>query len=276
LETNKNIISLRSGTLDFKNPKLMGILNLSQDSFFEGSRVSPEHIIDRAEQMIQDGADILDLGAQSTRPGSTALGPEEEITRLRGVVRLLKDTFPTTPISIDTYHGAVAALMLDEGADIINDVSGGVADPSMLSIVAKAGIPYILMHSPGKPGALTERTKPASPEVVIAEWLLTAEKAKSAGIEHLIFDPGFGFGKSTEENYEILKRFGIFKQLKAPLLAGISRKRFLRIPLTIDTDAALNATTALHMALLLNGANILRVHDVKEAKQCITLFELIQ
>lgn len=254
----------------------MGILNLSQDSFFEGSRVSPEQLLARAAQMLEDGADILDLGAQSTRPGSTALGPEEELDRIRGMVQFLKIAFPKTPISIDTYHALVAEEMLREGADIINDVSGGIADKNMYSVVAKAGVPYVLMHSPGIPGALTDKRKAYSPEDVCKEWRDAAEKARASGIQQLLFDPGFGFGKSTEENYEILKRFGIFKQLQVPLLAGISRKRFLRLPFNIDTEDALNATTALHMALLLNGANLLRVHDVKEAKQCIRLYELIR
>ncbi len=262
-----------NNVLNTDNPLVMGILNLTPDSFYDGGRYkNTDEWISQTESMIQEGASIIDLGAVSTRPGAQHVTEEEEIARLIPAVQTLTTRFPKTVFSVDTFRSKVAKLSADAGAGIINDISGGSLDEALIKTVASTGLPYILMHMQGTPE--TMQSNPAYKEVT-NEIGLFFEKNIShlhkSGIKEVILDPGFGFGKSIRHNYKVLSELNVFKQYGFPILVGISRKSMIYKLLDITPEEALPATSALNLAALFNGADILRVHDVKEAVQMIKL-----
>lgn len=259
-------------------PLVMGILNCTPDSFYAGSRVMPvAELVDRAGSMYEAGATILDLGGQSTRPGSVRIDAAEEMERVLPAIAAIHQAFPEGILSIDTFYAGVARAAVRAGASIINDISAGSIDPLMLSTVTELGAPYVLMHMRGTPQDMVENTQYSNLVPDIIDFFLAKTAALQAmGIRDIIIDPGFGFAKTREQNFKLLQSFEAFSLLNAPLLLGISRKSF--IWKTLDTDAAhaLNGTTALHMAGLLSGASILRVHDVPEAIETVRLFLALQ
>jgi dihydropteroate synthase len=257
-------------------PKVMGILNLTPDSFFEGSRVPDKENswLYEAEKKIKEGADFLDLGGYSTRPGAAHISVEDEINRVLPALKAIKKHFPDTLLSIDTFRAEVADAAVAEGADLINDISAGSLDEDMLPLVAKLGVPYIAMHLKGTPQTMQSETdyKELLPEI-LSYFSVKIEQFRKLGIKDVIIDPGFGFAKTREQNFEVLRNLKSFQQLGLPMLAGISRKSMIYKTLETSAEEALNGTTALNMFALTQGANILRVHDVKEAKETIQLFE---
>lgn len=268
------VINCRGKLLDTATPRVMGILNLTGDSFYEGSRIENQsELLRAAETMLSEGASILDVGAMSSRPG--ALMPEEsaELEKIKWGVQILMQNFPDAIVSVDTLRSSVARAGLEAGASIINDISGGDYDPHMMTAVAAYGAPFILMHMKGLPENMQQ--KAAYDDVVLEVMRYFSRKihaARSAGIRDIILDPGFGFGKTADHNFEILRQFEVFGIWDLPVLAGISRKSMIWKTLGTDPAGALNGSTALHMVALQKGARILRVHDVREAMECISLY----
>ena len=263
---HSQFIHVRGNLYDLSQPRIMGILNLTPDSFWEGSRVSEERaIIERATAMVKEGADLLDIGAASTRPGATILTFEEEIERLGQTISLLRSNFPDTLISVDTFQSVVAEWAVQQGADIINDVSGGQYDLKMFEVVAKNKVPYILTHSDGK-GPSQKKDKSGSNIIgdMLRFFSQRIELLTQQGVKDIIIDPGFGFDKSMNENFEIARQLELFHILNRPLLVGVSRKSMIHKTLNITAEASLNGTTALHGALFSKKCNVFRVHDVKE------------
>ncbi len=260
-----------------EKPLVMGILNFTSDSFYEGSRLTnSQSVIECAVKMAGEGADILDIGAQSTRPGSTRISAEEEIKKLiPAITEIKKETGKI--ISVDTYHSEVAKAVADAGADIINDISGGTMDERMIELVGTLSIPYICMHIKGTPENMQEQTNYDDLLKELLDYFIyRIEKCRKAGIHDVIIDPGFGFAKNIQQNFFILKHLEIFKILDKPILAGISRKSMIYKSLNISPADALNGTTTLNILALQNGADILRVHDVKEAVEAVKLWQLYQ
>ena len=259
-------------------PLVMGILNVTPDSFFDGGRYTREDAwISQADKMVEEGADIIDLGAVSTRPGSDVVTEEEEISRLMPAIELLAARHTKTVFSIDTYRGRVATLAACAGAGIINDISGGSIDGGLIQAVAATGLPYVLMHMQGTP--LNMQLNPVYENVTEEVIRFFEEKLlilHESGIGQVILDPGFGFGKTVDHNYRLLRDLGILKQAGFMVLAGISRKSMIYKPLGITPGESLPATAAVNLVALLNGADILRVHDVKEARQVIKLAEIYE
>lgn len=258
-----------------ERPLVMGIINLTPDSFYAGSRFQGvDAILQLAESMLEQGASLLDLGAQSTRPGSIRLDPEAEWTRLAEPLLALNRRFPEAFVSVDTFHALVAARAVEAGASLINDISGGSFDKGMIRTVAGLGVPFICMHVKGS--ADTMHQNPQYGDVaqeVLDYFILKTAECRLAGIHDMIIDPGFGFSKTAAHNFELMKNLHIFKMLEKPLLAGISRKSTIYKTLSVTAAEALNGTTVLNTICLLNGANILRVHDVKEAMEAVKLVE---
>ncbi len=254
-------------------PLVMGIINTTPDSFYEGSRFTgADGILQQAERMLRDGAAILDIGGQSTRPGSERISADEELQRVIGAVESLHFNFPEAIISIDTYWSAVAREAVAAGASIINDISAGTVDAAMLSVAAAAKTPYVAMHMPGNPD--TMHRKPAYENLtreLLDFFIKKIEECKKAGIQDIIIDPGFGFGKTVAENFKILQQLSLLNILQRPILLGVSRKSTIYKTLGITAEEALNGTTVLHTVGLQNGASILRVHDVKEAVEAVRL-----
>ncbi|TNF38686.1 MAG: dihydropteroate synthase [Bacteroidetes bacterium] len=272
------MINVKGRLMDLASPRVMGIINITDNSFFAGSRyVDDNDILAVAAGMLEEGADILDIGGCSTRPGSEEVPEPLERERVCRATDLIINRFPDAVISIDTYRASVAeAAIVKYGAAIINDISGGVMDEAMFPLVARLNVPYILMHMQGTPQTMQEN--PVYNDVVadILSWFGKRLKPlKEAGVKDIILDPGFGFGKNADHNFEMLQRFREFHVAGLPLLAGLSRKSLVWKTLGITPDLALNGTTALNMAALIGGASILRVHDVREARQTVTLFEKI-
>jgi len=261
--------------IDFSRPKIMGILNLTPDSFFDGGKYrQPGQWIHHTGQMLQEGAEIIDLGAVSTRPGAPDVTEEEEKNRLLPALELLIQHFPEAVFSVDTYRSNVAQAALEIGAHIINDISGGTFDPKMFEIIAAFDVPYILMHIHGTPQTMQKH--PVSRQVVeqVKAFFETAvSRLQALGVRQIILDPGFGFGKTLESNYELLARLEEIRMANYPVLVGISRKSMINKVLNVKPAEALNGTTILHTIALLNGANLLRVHDVKEAVEAVRLVE---
>ena len=260
--------------MTFDSPRVMGILNTTPDSFFDGGRyVDEKTIIERADKMIADGADFIDVGGYSSRPGADDITPEDEIRRVVDCIRSIRNVYPNIPISIDTFRARVAEEALKAGANLINDISGGQLDPSMFNLVAEAQVPYILMHMRGTPQNMTSHVLY---ENLLRDILVFFEKKMSElhglGVKDIVVDPGFGFAKTLEQNYELLKNLEYFKVLELPLLAGVSRKSFIYKKLGVSSTEALNGTTVLNTIALMNGARILRVHDVKEAVETVKLY----
>lgn len=251
----------------------MGVLNLTPDSFYDGGRYKNDStILAQVERMLSEGATFIDLGAYSSRPGADTVSEEEELQRILPVIRLLLDEFPKIILSIDTFRSQVAHLSIAAGAALINDISAGALDGQMMPTVARLGVPYIMMHMRGTPQTMQQLTEydDLVYEVIhyFSERMATARRH---GLHDLIIDPGFGFAKTMPQNYELLKKFDLFRQLNVPVLAGLSRKSMIYKVLETTPQEALNGTTALHMVALDKGASILRVHDVREAMECIKL-----
>jgi dihydropteroate synthase len=252
----------------------MGILNLTDDSFYESSRlVNSDQLLQKVEKMVEEGADILDLGAQSTRPGSTLLTPESETARLLPAIEQIRSRFPETPISIDTFYGSVARQALQAGADMINDISAWSMDPEMFEVVSESRVPYILMHMKGTPQTMQDKAVYENVSSEVIHFLSQKiRELHSAGVPDIIVDPGFGFAKNFDQNQELFKSLAQVKQLGKPMLVGISRKKMLQKIVHRDAPGALNATTAAHILALQRGADILRVHDVGEAVETIEVY----
>jgi dihydropteroate synthase len=255
-------------------PLVMGIINATPDSFFEGHLNKAEAgILALATQMIADGADILDIGGQSTRPGSKRITATEELERVLPVIKIIHQNFPETIISIDTYYSNVAAAAVAAGASIVNDISAGSMDNQMLDTVAGLKVPYVCMHMQGTPDTMQKAPDYTDIAKELLDFFITKiEQCKNAGIIDIIVDPGFGFGKTIEHNFSLLKKLQVLSMLGKPILTGLSRKSTVYKPLATTAANALNGTTVLNTIALTNGAAILRVHDVKEAKEAVTLF----
>ncbi len=261
--------------IDLTLPKVMGVLNVTPNSFYDGGQFDTEDtILRQVAKMIDEGADFIDIGGYSSKPNAETVTENEEIGRVMPVIALILKTYPDTIISVDTFRSEVARLAIESGALIINDISAGNLDAKMMETVAKHEIPYIMMHMKGEPKTMQTLTYY---ENIIKEMLFYfSEKiaiAKRLGIKDLIIDPGFGFAKTTEQNFEILQKLDFFQWLELPVLAGMSRKSMIYKTLNISAEQALNGTTALNMIALQKGAKILRVHDVKEAKECVKLWQ---
>ena len=270
----KYTFQIKGCLYSWNKPKVMGILNLTPDSFFEGSRVPTDKktVLEEAEKKIKEGADFLDLGGYSTRPGAADISIEEEIARVIPAISEIKKNFPDTLLSVDTFRSQVAKAAVDAGAELVNDISAGNLDPEMLPLVAQLGVPYIAMHMKGSPQTMqTETSYTDLVPDVLAYFGEKIEQFRKFGIKDVIIDPGFGFAKTREQNSELLRNLSSFKRLGLPVLVGLSRKSMIYKTLEISANEALNGTTALNMFALLQGADILRVHDVKEAKETIEL-----
>jgi dihydropteroate synthase len=255
-------------------PLVMGIINATPDSFFEGHLNKTEAgILALATQMIADGADILDIGGQSTRPGSKRITAAEELERVLPVIKIIHQNFPETILSIDTYYSIVAAAAVAAGASIVNDISAGSMDNQMLDTVAGLKVPYVCMHMQGTPDTMQKAPDYTDIAKELLDFFIAKiEQCKNAGIIDIIVDPGFGFGKTIEHNFSLLKKLQVLSMLNKPILAGLSRKSTVYKTLGTTAANALNGTTVLNTMALTNGAAILRVHDVKEAKEAVTLF----
>lgn len=263
--------------IDLSLPKVMGILNITPDSFFDGGKYNnPNSIINHVEKMLGEGATFIDVGAYSSRPGAQHISEKEELARILPVVKLLTKEFPEILISIDTFRSDIAEQCIHNGAAIINDISAGNLDPKMFKMVAKLQVPYCIMHMQGTPQNMQKN--PNYNDVVKDILFYFSNKIaelRSLGIHDIITDVGFGFGKTLNQNYELLKHLNLFKSLDVPTLVGLSRKSMLAKPLKITQNEALNATTSANTIALLKGASILRVHDVKEAFEAIKIVELL-
>jgi dihydropteroate synthase len=270
-------INCKGELIDLSTPKVMGILNVTPNSFFDGGKYKNEsELLSRAEKMLNDGATFIDIGAYSSKPNAEFVSEEEEISRIIPMVDLILKKFPETLLSIDTFRSEVAKVCVENGAAIINDISAGNLDDKMLETIAKYNVPYIMMHMRGNPQTMQTLT---NYDDIVKEMLFyfseKINKARSLGINDLIVDPGFGFAKTIEQNYEVLQNLELFQMLELPLLVGFSRKSMIYKPLYSNPEEALNGTTVLNTIALTKGAKILRVHDVKEAMECVTLFNKI-
>jgi dihydropteroate synthase len=274
--SKKQSLCCRDRLVPFDRPLLMGILNITPDSFYSGSRVTdPGRILEHAGEMIRQGTDILDLGAYSSRPGAGDLSETEEMLRLEKALPVIREAFPGVLLSVDTFRSGVARrAVLDFGADIINDISGGDLDEDMFPAIAGLGVPYVVMHMKGRPSNMQ---KYAVYDDVVREIILDfsgkLNRLNRLGVKDIILDPGFGFAKTAGHNFQILRQLEDFHIFSQPLMAGLSRKSMIYRTLDISTDQALNGTTVLHTIALLKGVSILRVHDVRPAMEAILLVE---
>lgn len=272
-------LNLKGRLKEFSRPAVMGIVNVTPDSFYAGSRVNTDADIEaRAAAMIEQGADFLDIGAYSSRPGANEVPLEEEWRRLKlGIVAVRRVAGSDMPVSVDTFRAEIARRAVEEGADIINDISGGNLDDDMFATVAALRVPYILMHMRGTPATMQGLTEYDGNVAcaVAAELSAPLRRLEEAGVADIIVDPGFGFAKTMEQNWELARDLSTLEILNRPLLAGISRKSMLTRLLDIGSDKALAATTALNLTLLERGAAILRVHDVTEARQAVAIYTAI-
>ena len=267
-------INCKGRLIDLEIPKVMGILNVTPNSFFDGGKYKNEsEIISQVEKMISEGADFIDIGAYSSKPSAEFVTEQEEIDRIVPAIELILKHFPETLLSIDTFRAEVAKASIESGAAIINDIAAGELDDKMFEVIAKYNVPYIMMHMRGNPQTMQSLTQY---DDIIKEILFyfseKVVKARSLGINDLIVDPGFGFAKTIDQNYEVMRQMELFNVLELPVLVGISRKSMIYKTLNITPQEALNATTFLNTIALTKGAKILRVHDVKEAVECVTLF----
>lgn len=266
-------LNCKGRLLVIDKPIVMGIINITPDSFYSNSRKSGvATILQQAEKMLAEGAIILDIGGHSTRPGSTKITADEELVRVLEPLAAVHIAFPEAFISIDTYYSSVASAAVAAGASMVNDISGGSMDEKMIQTVAALNVPYILMHMQGTPQDMQQQPQYENVTTAVLDFFINKIKElRNAGIKDIIIDPGFGFGKTISHNFELLRNFSLFQIPELPLLLGISRKSTIYKTLNISVDEALNGTTVLNTIGLLNGANILRVHDVKEAIQAIQL-----
>lgn len=267
-------INCKGKLLNLDSPIVMGILNVTPDSFFDGGNyVDSENILNKASQMIEEGATLLDIGGYSSKPGAKEVSLEEELTRVIPAIELIIKEFPEVLISVDTFRSEVARQAIETGACMINDISAGEMDSKMYKTVRELQVPYCIMHMQGTPQ--TMQKNPTYENVVIEVFRSLSqkvEKLKKMGVNDILIDPGFGFGKKVEHNYELLQNLEHFKLINLPILVGVSRKSMIYKTLNSSPQKALNGTTALNSFALQNGANVLRVHDVKEAMEVVSLF----
>lgn len=269
------IINCKGQLIDLSNPKVMGILNVTPNSFFDGGKYkNEEEIISQVDKMLSEGAAFIDIGAYSSKPSAEFVSETEEIERIVPAIEVILKHFPNALLSVDTFRAEVAKASIESGAAIINDIAAGELDENMFDVIAKYNVPYIMMHMRGNPQTMQSLTQY---EEIVKEMLFyfseKVKKARALGINDLILDPGFGFAKTIDQNYEVLQKMELFNLLELPVLAGISRKSMIYKTLDITPQEALNGTTFLNTIALTKGAKILRVHDVKEAVECVTLFD---
>lgn len=270
-------INCKGQLIDLTTPKVMGILNVTPNSFYDGGMYkSSSEMLTKVGKMLSDGATFIDVGAYSSKPSAEYVSEEEELQRIISIINLILEYYPEALLSVDTFRSEVAKVCIENGAAIINDISAGNLDDKMLETIAKYNVPYIMMHMRGTPETMQKMT--TYDDIVKEILFYFSEKvanARSYGINDLIIDPGFGFAKTLDQNYEVLQKMERFEILELPLLAGFSRKSMIYKTLQTSADEALNGTTVLNTVALTKGANILRVHDVKEAMECVTLFNKI-
>ena len=271
--SSNKTLNLRGRLLDLSTPKVMGVLNVTPDSFYDGGRYTDEQsILAQSEKMLRDGADVIDVGGYSTRPGAREISGEEELSRVVDAIRIIIKVFPEAILSVDTFRSSVARAAMSEGAAMINDISGGEMDPKMFDTVASLQVPFVLMHMRGTPQTMTQLTQYDNLLKDMTDYFhQKVNRLHELGVNDIIIDPGFGFAKTVEQNFELLKNMKYLHILGKPILAGLSRKSTIWRTLETSPEGSLNGTTVLNTVALLNGANLLRVHDVKEAVECIRL-----
>lgn len=274
--SGKKTLNIGGKVVSLHTPLVMGILNVTPDSFYDGGRYSHEKaVLERVRQMLDEGADIIDVGGYSSRPGAEDIPADEERRRVLHHIRNIRCEFPSAAVSVDTFRADVAEAAVGAGASLINDISGGELDDRMHDVVADTQVPYILMHMRGTPQIMKQLT---DYEDILAEifgfFEKKVSKLRKRDVKDIVLDPGFGFSKTIDQNYVLLKNFRYFKALELPLLAGVSRKSFIYRKLGLEPADALNGTTVLNTIALMNGAQILRVHDVREAVQAVKLYNL--
>ncbi len=271
-------INCKGQIIDLSTPKIMGILNITPNSFYDGGKYSLEkNAIAQVEKMLNEGATFIDIGAYSSKPNAEFVSQDEELIRIIPVVKAILKEFPNALLSIDTFRSSVAQVCLNNGAAMINDISAGSLDEKMMEVISKYNVPYIMMHLRGTPQTMQNQTNYDNLiKDMITYFSDKVNKARSLGINDLIIDPGFGFAKTTDQNYEILSNLELFKILELPILAGISRKSMIYKPLGVTSNDALNGTTVLNTIAISKGATIIRVHDVKEALECVKLCEKLR
>ncbi|MGB2086545.1 MAG: dihydropteroate synthase [Flavobacteriaceae bacterium] len=271
-------INCKGVLIPLSSPKIMGILNLTPDSFFDGGKYTQRDVaLKQCEKLLLEGADFIDLGAYSSKPGAAKIDDSEEYRRLIPVLEALIKRFPEALFSIDTFRSSIAQAALDRGAAMVNDISAGRFDPDMLTVVGRYDVPYVAMHMQGQPQ--TMQNQPHYDDLISEIWRFFSEKIRAchaAGINDVLLDPGFGFGKTIAHNYTLLNKLERFKEFETPILVGVSRKSMIHKLLEIKPEEALNGTSVLHTIALQKGAHILRVHDVKEAKECVALVQHLQ
>ena len=268
-------INCKGRLIDLNSPKVMGILNLTPDSFYDGGKYKlVADILKQVEKMNNEGATFIDIGAFSSRPNAKSISEEDELSRLLPILKLIIEEFPDILISIDTFRSKVANEAVNLGACMVNDISGGSLDKEMFSTVAKLQVPYILMHMVGTPQTMQQNVHYKNLiKDIIFYFSQKVFELRKLGLNDLILDPGFGFSKTLDQNYELLQKLELFSCMELPVLAGLSRKSMLYKLLDLDPEKALNATTSANTIALMKGANILRVHDVQEAKEAVSIFE---
>lgn len=279
LFSNSYSVQIRGEIIDLSVPRVMGVINLTPDSFYPGSRFSDmEEIKKRIEQMIDEGVDFIDIGAFSSRPGAKHIDEKDELTRLKPTLKLFKNQFPGVIVSVDTFRSSIAQIAVEEfGVSVINDISAGKLDKDMLNTVARLGVPFIMMHMQGVPQNMQDNPVYANLMKEISGFFANQVLvAREAGIKDIIIDPGFGFGKTLDHNYQLLQNLDILKIIDCPLLVGLSRKSMIYKFLNTDAADSLAGSIALNTIALFKGANILRVHDVKETVQAVKLFLKMQ
>jgi dihydropteroate synthase len=267
-------INCKGELITFDTPKVMGILNITPDSFYAGSRTQSTEVLKRTEKMLLDGASFIDIGGYSSRPNAQEVSQEEEIQRVIPIVKMLVEHFPDIRISVDTFRSEVAQLSLETGACIINDIAAGQIEATMWEVIQKYQVPYIAMHMRGTPQTMQNYTQYENlTKDILFYFSQIKDKARKLQINDLIIDPGFGFSKTLAQNYELMQHLSLFRELDCPILVGISRKSMIYKLFNSSPEEALNGTTVLNTFALLQGADILRVHDVKEAIECIRIIE---
>lgn len=271
-------INCKGTLIDLNSPKVMGILNLTPDSFYDGGKYSNEKAaIIQVEKMLNEGATFIDIGSYSSRPGAKHISEEEELQRILPIIKILVKEFPEIIISADTFRSNIAKQCVMNGAALVNDISAGEMDKNMFTTISQLQVPYIFMHMKGNPQTMQKNpTYQNITKEVLLYFSEKISKLRELGINDIISDVGFGFGKTIDHNYKLLNNLNLFKNLEIPTLVGVSRKSMLYKPLNTSANEALNATTAANTIALLNGANILRVHDVKEAVEAIKIVELVK
>lgn len=270
-------INCKGKLIDLSQPKVMGILNLTPNSFYDGGKYKDEiQVLNQVEKMLGDGATFIDVGAYSSKPNAEFVSEEEELHRLLPIVELLVNKFPEVLLSVDTFRSQVAKKAIENGVAIVNDISAGKLDEKMIETVAKLNVPYIMMHMKGNPKTMQSLT---NYEDILKEMIFYFSEriavVRSFGVNDIVIDPGFGFAKTLEQNYEVLQKLELFSMLELPLLVGVSRKSMIYKALESSAEEALNGTTVLNTIALQKGAKILRVHDVKEAMECVKLMQLL-